>query len=437
MRTIRGRLFLSLIVVMCFSVIVTLYLSTKLLDGIIFDQAKNQLRIQMEKAIEVLDGGDVSDLDYRDMELRFKDRMFYADYFLMDGNSKIVASSDPAMLGRIVGESPRKKEGIMVINGRKLMYTVQAVTDSHLRIMLYTSLESLKEIRGKLVWLSILALVLSSLVILTVGLLFMWKTTRPLKKLQQAVSQYEPYKDPHMFPPSGNSEIGDLIHTFQSMAERIRKHHDDQIEFLHHVSHELRTPLMSIQGYALAIKDQVVTQEQGLEVMTKESRRLIRMVDRLLQLTRLESTRDAWSESLLDLRDMTEQTVQLLSPLAADKAVSLTWEAAPYETYVPAEQLFQVMVNLVQNAIRHARSQVHISVDAGPKGWSFIVEDDGEGVAEEERLRIFDRFYKGKNGETGLGLTICRQIADRIGAEVICGVSPLGGARFTFRRIAP
>jgi signal transduction histidine kinase len=188
----------------------------------------------------------------------------------------------------------------------------------------------------------------------------------------------------------------------------------------------------------MAIKDQVVTVDQGLQVITKESQRLIQMVERLLQLSRLETVEEVWTESLIDLNNMAEQAIELLTPVANEINIQLSVEGIPLEVYLPAEEIFQVIVNLLQNAIKYAKSEVILRIEGTLsegihiKTWAFHIDDDGAGLTEEQRAYVFQRFYKGENGGTGLGLAICQQIADRLGAHLDCMVSPKGGARFSF-----
>jgi signal transduction histidine kinase len=291
---------------------------------------------------------------------------------------------------------------------------------------------------GKLINITLVSTSVSILFIFFIGILILWNTTRPLKKLKDAIGLYEPYRKASVFPKADSTEIGELIETFQIMSERINKHHNNQIEFLQNVSHELRTPLMSIQGYSMAIKDQVVTVDQGLHVITKESQRLIEMVERLLQLSRLETVEEGWTESIVDLNNMAEQAIELLAPVANERNIQLSVEGISLEAYLPAEEIFQVIVNLLQNAIKYAKSEVILRIEGAlsedflTDAWAIHIDDDGAGLTEEQRKFVFQRFYKGENGGTGLGLAICQQIADRLGAHLECTVSEMGGARFSF-----
>ncbi|WP_068615674.1 sensor histidine kinase [Paenibacillus tuaregi] len=445
MRSLRGRLLFSLIAGMFITVGITVFLFVQLIHSLTIDQAKTELHSQIDKAIQILDDGDIHDIDDKDLKLKFKDRLYYADFFILNEQHKIVAASDAKRINAVIHVPLEKEDGIMELDHRKMLYATKTLDeDEKLQIVVFAPLSSLRTIVGQLLGTTIIAILGSFLFVLGIGLLAIWKTTRPLKKLTAAVSQYEPYRSHHpVLPKADRTEIGELIDTFQEMSERINKHHGYQIEFLQNVSHELRTPLMSIQGYALAIKDQVVTVDQGLDVIHKEAQRMVHMVERLLQLSKLEYVEDVWTFSQEDLRNMAEQAVDLLTPAASEKGITLSITgSSSINTLLPAEQIFQVLLNLLQNAVRYARSQVVIELNAGPAGsssesllqksWSFHIDDDGEGVAEKDCEAIFERFYKGREGVTGLGLAICRQIAERLGSTMSCERSALGGARFSF-----
>jgi hypothetical protein len=108
---------------MIFSVLITGYLFNRLIDVMLMDQARNQLRLQMTKAIDIIEGGNVGDLSTEDLELRFRDRMFYADFFVVDPSNKIVAAGDDDMEGRMVYVSMGPRDHFFTLNGQKMMYT--------------------------------------------------------------------------------------------------------------------------------------------------------------------------------------------------------------------------------------------------------------------------------------------------------------------------
>jgi signal transduction histidine kinase len=242
--------------------------------------------------------------------------------------------------------------------------------------------------------------------------------------------------DKKQFLQADHTEIGELIHTFQLMSNRLDDHHRHQLEFLQNVSHELKTPLMSIQGYVYAIQDQVVSTDQGLDIIAAQSQRLIDMVGKLIQLSRLETVEEEWPMTVIDLKSMADEAVYLLMPTALQREVRLTAEANSCMVETAGEQLFQILLNLLQNAVRHTQTQVKLTLEYpgdDDADWIFHVDDDGPGLNELDRQHIFRRFYTGNNGVTGLGLAISKQLAVHLHADLVYSDSPLGGARFSLR----
>lgn len=429
MRSLRARILWSMTLVMVFSVVVTVGFCSHIVYRMLVDQTQNQLLLQLDKAVSILEGGSPNDLDPNDLTLRFKNHQFNAEFYVVNHSGIVAAASSKEFQGKAPVRRLNKERGNALLKGSRIMYVSQK-TDGY-TIVLYTQKKLLKPMFHEAIRLVFASIAVSSLILYVIGFLLIWKITRPIVKLKDAVNRYDPTRGTLSVSRVGATEIDELMNTFQSMSDRIRNHHEHQIDFLQNVSHELRTPLMSIQGYANAIKDQVVSQEKGLAIITEESYRLVRMVDRLLELTRLENPNLSQEEQSVDLNEIAGQALELLSTHAADRGVRLTRSGRETWVTVPAEQFFQLLINLLQNAIRYAKSEVRISCGGSQDGWFLVVEDDGEGVSAESQDRIFERYFKSANGQTGLGLFICRRIAEALQAELKYEVSELGGARFT------
>lgn len=454
MRTMRAKILLSLSIAMLITVCITVILFIKLIDDILVNQAKSKLHEQARKAVHIMSDGGFDRLDNAELNYVIKGMLLSADYFIIDTNNRIIDSSVSGMEDKRIEsvllirqgffasvhpsahDLAAAREGVAVLQGKKILFINEELPGQPFRIFVYSPLSSLRALYVPLMRTTLLSIVASFLVILVIGLMVVSRLVRPLKRLKEAVGNYEP-DQPHdsEFPQADQSEIGELIGTFHSMSARIQRHHHDQIEFLQNVSHELRTPLMSIQGYVYAIQDQVVSQEEGLSIINVQSQRLIDMVEKLLQLSRLEGLNEEWPVSLIDLRSMAEDAVHLLMPVAAERSVSLRIMGEDLHVAAPGEQLFRMILNLLQNAVRHTSTEVVIHLETGTTPevvWVMHVDDDGEGLTEQEAAEVFRRFYAGSNGVTGLGLAICRQIASRLGGELVCTRSPLGGARFSY-----
>ncbi|MEC0168499.1 HAMP domain-containing sensor histidine kinase [Paenibacillus graminis] len=435
MRTIRGKMLLSFILALVVTVGITVALFVRLIDDILVNQVKAQLHGQAEKAEKILQDSDISRLNNTEFKYVVKGMMLNADYLILDASNKIIDTNDDKGVGTTFRYALSGRQGIAVLHGKKILYTKERLSGRPYSIFIYAPLSSLRALYGSLMRTTLLAIGFSFFMILAIGLLTVSRVVRPLNRLKEAVGRYEPYRSQDaVFPVGDTTEIGELITTFQSMSERIQQHQRNQVEFLQNVSHELKTPLMSIHGFVYAIQDQVVPQETGLDVILTQSMRLIDMVDKLLQLSRLEAVDEHWPTSEIDLHTMAEEAALLLMPAANARGVVLKVEGESLLTVAAGEQLFQVLVNLLQNAVRHTSSQIRVQIEADYPGadWAIHIDDDGNGLSEAEKEAVFQRFYTGPNGVTGLGLAICRQIAANMDAELTYTSSPLGGARFSF-----
>lgn len=434
MKTIRGKMLLSLCAGMLMTVAITVFFFVQLMDDLLLNQVKQQLSAQTIRAAHILKDQDIDGLDSTDFRFFIKDILFYADYFVLDKNNKIVTSSNTQNIGKILKDFSSSRQGYMQLNGSKVLYSEAHLNHQPFRIILYSPLSSLRALYIPLLRTTLLSVGASFIVILLIGLFAVWRMVQPLNRLKEAVSQYEPHLQPREhFLQADHTEIGELISTFQLMADRLQQQHQYQIEFLQNVSHELKTPLMSIQGYVYAIQDQVVTTDQGLDIITTQSKRLIHMVEKLLQLSRLESVDEVWQYTTVDLKTMAEEAIHLLLPAAQQRHVQLQLKGPSLLIFIAAEQVFQILLNLLQNAVRHTSQQVHLTIEQclPEEVWCIHIDDDGEGLTDTEQQQIFQRFYTGKSGVTGLGLAICQQIASNLHAELRCTSSPLGGARFS------
>ncbi|OWA33401.1 two-component sensor histidine kinase [Saccharibacillus sp. O16] len=433
MRTIRGKLLLSMSAAVLVTIAVTLGLFVRLIDDLMINQVKVQLHGQVRKALHVLDHGDLSELDRVDFNYIVRDSMLDADYLILDDNQRVISASESAEIGKVLHTPMRSSEGIGKVDGTKVLYTQAKLNNLPYHIFLYSPMSSVRGLYGSIMQTTLLSTAVSFLIILLIGLWTVAHIVKPLNRLKEAVDHYEPGRPAaDALPKDLPGEIGDLGRTFRFMAERIAEHQKHQVEFLQNVSHELRTPLMSIDGYSYAIRDGVVDQEEGLEVIASQSRRMVDMVDKLLTLSRLEALDESWPSQPIELDALAQEAMGLLRPSASARGIALSLTGGPLTVQTTGEHLFQLVLNLLQNAVRHTQTEVVVALEqSGDRGWELHVDDDGPGLGDEEVEAVFHRFYAGRNGITGLGLAISRQIAVRLGGELSYARSPLGGARFT------
>jgi signal transduction histidine kinase len=231
--------------------------------------------------------------------------------------------------------------------------------------------------------------------------------------------------------------VEEVSRTFAWVVEQLRRSDQAQRRFLQNASHELKTPLMAIQGYAEGIKDGIFAGEEaekGLEVIAREATRLKKLVDELIYLSKLETRDDVFHPGEHELTAIVQDGLERVGSLAMQKGVQLALiGAGEYPVFVDRDKMLQVLLNLLANGIRHARSRVEVEMSREGEQVCLIVRDDGEGFGEEGSEQVFERFYKGDKGETGLGLAIVKAIVEGSQGSVQARNGENGGAEVSVR----
>lgn len=216
----------------------------------------------------------------------------------------------------------------------------------------------------------------------------------------------------------------EVIVVFHDITE-LKRLEEVRKDFVANVSHELRTPLTSIKGYAetlsLAQTIDPDTVRSFMEVILKNANAMNDMLSELLQLARLESMETGKVLKPVNVASALESAWQICAPLARDKGVELKPDLPEKQAMVMSDfdQLVQVLVNLLENAVKFSPDSGHIRVFAAEKDqeWVVSIQDEGPGVPASIQDRIFERFFRGETDSathkaqgTGLGLSICRHI---------------------------
>ena len=209
-----------------------------------------------------------------------------------------------------------------------------------------------------------------------------------------------------------------------------------QRELAADTSHELRTPLAVIRAGVARVRQQpdarVSEVAPVLEAVDEEAVRLGALVNDLLALARTDAGPADLDLRDVDLAEVAAAAMTALEPLAAKQGVHLALDVEPALMRGDEDRLRRLVTVLVDNAIRHGRNGGHVLVTV--RTGSLVVEDDGPGIPAAERVRVFDRFWRGPDaapGGSGLGLAIAAWIADRHAGRITVGDSALGGARFS------
>jgi two-component system sensor histidine kinase BaeS len=269
---------------------------------------------------------------------------------------------------------------------------------------------------------------------LAIGALVAWRfgrrLTRPLREAEEAtrhISAGDLSTRVHVSKPGSKDELTSLAESINAMAETLERSKGLERQFLLSVSHDLRTPLTSIQGYAEAIADGALpSPSDGGAVILTEARRLDRLVDDLLDLAKLESRQFSLALEPVDLADVVAATVDGFRPEADDASIALELHAPqePITVEGDADRLAQVTGNLVQNALKYARSRILVAVGVTDTWARLDVIDDGPGITAEDQPHVFERLYVARRQPdrretgSGLGLAIVRELVTAMQGQV-------------------
>jgi signal transduction histidine kinase len=209
-------------------------------------------------------------------------------------------------------------------------------------------------------------------------------------------------------------------------------------DFLANMSHELRTPLTVVRG-GIDYLNRTIKKEDNrnyLEIIDKNLARLIHLVSDLFDFTKIEARKIEWSFDQVNLSVLIEEVVEIISPLSIDKNITIAYEN-PGDVLVELdlERIEQVLVNLIENAIKFSdpQTEIQIKIDEDPTYIKVSIKDRGMGISEENLKTIFEKFSTvpsagfNKPEGTGLGLAICKAIVEghdgKIWAESVKGES--------------
>jgi two-component system OmpR family sensor kinase len=310
---------------------------------------------------------------------------------------------------------------------------------------IYTALSSKQTIqvgqptklRTELAALTAARLLLPVLAILPLlGLLGWWIVGRglaPLGALADALARRAPTSLDPLPVMESPVEVQPLVHSLNDLLARLGDAFDTQRRFAADAAHELRTPLTALTLQIQLARRAESPEERAIALDRLEHgvKRSTRLVQQLLTMARLDPDA-ARPAATVDLAALAAAVIDERKALAEQQRIAVSLTARPVTMAGQEDGLRILLTNLVDNALRYTPAGGSVLVRVWPDGDQARIEvsDTGPGIAEEERERVFDRFYRGRNapaGGSGLGLAIVRQVATLHGGSIVLDESPSGG----------
>ena len=292
----------------------------------------------------------------------------------------------------------------------------------------------------------ILFAALMAIVVAVILIYFMAKSIlKPLKQVTKATKQLARGNFDVRLAISSRDEIGDLADTFNSVAEDLGKYENTRRGFVANVSHELRSPLTSMQGLVQGILDGTIPrdqQENYLNVVLDETKRLNYLINDLLDLSQIESGKLAFELKNIDVNELIRRCLITFESKISAKDIEVEVEIKDEKQFVSADEnrIKQVMMNLIDNAVKFTPEGGTIKIFTSETSASIFVNVNNSGAAieAEDLPYVFERFYKADKSHTrtqegtGLGLSIVKKILVGHGQNIWVKSTPKDGTTFTF-----
>lgn len=273
-----------------------------------------------------------------------------------------------------------------------------------------------------------------------------YRVIHPFIEMNHAVQCYSRGDFSTRIPVEGVDEAAQLGKSLNEMAEQLRGLEDTRRSFVANVSHELRSPLTSMKGFLEAMQDGTIPEENYSEyigIVLNETRRMVTLVNDLLDLARIESGTIKLNYEVFDINELIRRTLLTFEARLVENDMEMDVRFAQEQCTVFADpaQIGQVLRNLIDNAIKYSPKgrALQISTYSMRKTVYVTVRDNGIGIPQEDVPHVFDRFYKVEKAHTpapqmgsGLGLSIVKRIIEQHGQSITVRSARGKGTQFTF-----
>lgn len=458
---IRGRLISTYIVIICAVMIIISIFLLKILEDYYLDYQRETMSnagklVAEMSTVFVRNETDLVALSSLTKEVS---RQINARVIILDRRGLVLGDSVRAggLLGRQLNR-PEIENALRgdigssmqysAVTGQRIMQVALPVleTDEIIgAVFLASSLEDIYETL-RMVGFFLVAATLLALVLAGFLATFLSKTvTNPIKELTEATREMAAGQLEQKIVVHNRDEIGQLAGQFNIMALKVTETNKRLREFVANASHELRTPLTTINLLVASLKDHAGEKEirdEFIEDIDKETQRLIRLVEDLLNLARLERKGNVLLKEPLDLIKVAREAAASVVRLAEARGLRLSCvnREQDIEIMGQEETIKQVLVNLLDNAVKHTLSGGRIRLEVRKEAGfaSVVITDTGCGIPPADLEKIFQRFYRVDKarsrelGGTGLGLAITREIIKQHGGKIWAENRAEGGSMFCF-----
>ncbi len=314
-----------------------------------------------------------------------------------------------------------------------ILYPVKLNNNNLSYLFLYSDISKNKELTMVINIILFSILILTAITALIASRVISRKISTPITKLSTYAKEIGKRNYSSPMENFSDDEIGELSKNMYTMAKNLASYDNTVKTFMQNASHELRTPLMSIQGYAEGIKYGVVEDStKAVDIIIEESKRLSTIVEDVLFLSKIDSLQDKLNLEVINGEELLRSCIERVSGIAVSKNIniSLSTEDINISFMGDEEKLSRCIINILGNCLRYGKNYINLILSKENNNALILIKDDGLGFEEKDLDKVFERFFKGKNGNHGLGLSICKTIVELHGGNIAAGNNEEGGAFF-------
>lgn len=299
-------------------------------------------------------------------------------------------------------------------------------------IVIYSSLQKVNQLQLMINIILFTTLIVAGIIIILFSSIISKNVSAPFSQLNQYIRNIAERNFGNKIQMPVYDELRELVDNINMMSEKLEAYDKAQKTFLQNASHEFRTPLTSIQSYAEGLLYEVVDTSTAAPVIIDETKRMTNLVEDLLYLSRLDALEESYHLTKLDFNSLIEDCIERLKALAMKNNIKLIHSTSieKLEVLGDEEKLSRAITNIISNCIRYAESTVMINSRAENNKLILTISDDGPGFENNDLPNIFERFYKGPKGNHGLGLSISKNVIEKLNGKITAENST-SGALFT------
>lgn len=287
-------------------------------------------------------------------------------------------------------------------------------------------------IRDSFLWSVVRVIVIAVLIGVLFSSYLTSKLIEPLQKLEKRLKEISIGDFSGRLKVEEDDELGDIAIAFNNMSQRLERYQKAQSRFIQNASHELKSPLMNIQGYAEGLQAGVFNeseQDEAFDIVVSETQRLKAVVEELLFISKIDDESMTIEFDKVNIGEIINEALRTVYTRIQQKELDLQ-VIIEEDLMIKGDysSLMRAFANLLDNAVRYADERILVQGLSADKQVVVRIVDDGPGFEEKEIPKVFERFFKGKKGSTGLGMAIVKDIINIHQGEVEIYNHTTGGA---------